>query len=176
MIPGRRLDKEQRPELQLVLVNMLTDGAEFAESLTRLRERVRGIEDVTLLTAMDHVGNVELSALRDQATILVHQGMPRGISMELLEEMWQARPIVSGRSPVAEAVLTRPNVAVLADTPPEQAHAILRLLDRPAEARKVGEAAKARVASRHLVNHYLAGNLKLFQQLLRPKARRPKGS
>ena len=170
------LVKEKRPDVQLVLVNLLTDGAELTDALGRLRKRAADFEGVTLLTEMDRIGNVELCALREDATILIHQGMPRGISIELLEEMWQARPIVSGRSPIAEAVLTRPNVAVLADTPPDQARAILRLLERPAEARKVAEAAKARVAERHLVNHYLAGNLKLFQQLLRRKPRLTKGS
>ena len=179
--PMRVLDtyalvKKQRPDVQMLMVNLLSDGADFTESLTRLRKRGNEVGDVTILTEMDRVGNVELSALRDEATILIHQGMPRGISIELLEEMWQARPIVSGRSPVAEAVLMRPRVAVIADTPSEQAHAILRLLERPDEARRVGEAAKARVASRHLVTHYLAGNLKLFQQVLRRVPRRAKGS
>ena len=63
---------------------------------------------------MDRVGNVELSALREEAMILVHHGMPRGISIELLEEMWQARPIVSGRSAVAFAFLARYDNAALA--------------------------------------------------------------
>ncbi len=160
------LVKAQRPDVQLVVVDLLGDAPDNAQALNHLRERGRAIGDVTVLTEMDRVGNVELTTLRDQATVLIHQGMPRGISIELLEEMWQAKPIVSGRSPVAEAVLTRPLVGVLADTPPEQAHAILGLLNEPATAERIGAAAKDRIAQHHLITHYLAGYLKLFQQVL----------
>jgi trehalose synthase len=164
--------KAKRPDVQLVVVDLLQDGPENTSALNQLRERGRAIGDVTVLTEMDRIGNVELTALRDQATVLVHQGMPRGISVELLEEMWQAKPIVSGRSPVAEAVLTRPLVGILADTPPEQAHAILGLINRPATADRLGKSAKDRIAQRHLITHHLAGNLKLFEQVLRRRPRR----
>ena len=163
------LVKRQRPDVQLLVVNMLSDGADLTRELNRLRKRGLAIGDVVVLTDMDRVGNVELSALRDNATVLIHEGMPRGISIELLEEMWQARPIVSGRSPVAEAVLSRPRVGILADTAPEQAHAIVRLLNRPAEAQRIGAAAKARVGAHHLITHHIAGYLKLFQQVSRKR-------
>jgi trehalose synthase len=166
------LVKLQRPDVQLVVVDLLGDEPENTKALAQLRERGNAIGDVTVLTEMDRVGNVELTALRDQATVLIHQGMPRGISIELLEEMWQAKPIVSGRSPVAEAVLTHPMVAVLADTPPEQAHAILGLLNKPETAERIGNAAKDRIAQHHLITNYLAGYLKLFQQVLPRRSRR----
>jgi trehalose synthase len=166
------LVKAERPDVQLVVVDLLGDAPENAQALNHLRERGRAIGDVTILTEMDRVGNVELTALRDQATVLIHQGMPRGISIELLEEMWQAKPIVSGRSPVAEAVLTHPLVGVLADTPPEQPHAILTVLNQPATGERIGTAAKDRIAQHHLITHYLAGYLKLFQQVLPRQSRR----
>jgi len=165
------LVKRERPDVQLLVLNMLTDGEDLTGTLNSLRQRGSDIGDVVVVTEMDRVGNIELSALRDNATVLIHQGMPRGISVELLEEMWQARPIVSGRSPVAEAVLSRPRVGILADTAPEQAHAIVRLLNRPAEADRLGAAAKARVASHHLITHHAAGYLKLFQQVSRKRSK-----
>ena len=170
--PFIRMDSPtERPDVQLLGINMLTDGEDLTGTLNNLRQRGNDVGDVIVLTEMDRVGNVELSALRDNATVLIHQGMPRGISIELLEEMWQARPIVSGRSPVAEAVLSRPRVGVLADTAPEQAHSIVRLLNRPAEAARIGAAAKARVASHHLITRHVAGYLKLFQQVSRKRAK-----
>jgi len=161
------LVKAHRPDVQLLIVNLLRDGKELTDALNVLRKRSNDTGGVHMLTEMDRVGNVELSALRDQATVLLHHGMPRGISIELLEEMWQSRPIVSGRSPVAEAVLVNSKTGIIADTPSEQARAILRLLSRPEQAAKLGTAAHERVANRYLVTHHLAGYLKLFQQLLR---------
>ena len=166
------LVKARLPSVQLLVVNLLTDGADLTDALSELRERGAAIGDVMVLTEMDRVGNVELSALRDEATVLIHRGVPRGISIELLEEMWQARPIVSGRSPVAEAVLSNARTAVLADTASEQASAILHLLSHPERAERIGKAAHDRVASRYLVTHHIAGYLKLFQQVLRRTPRR----
>ena len=131
--------------------------------------------DVKVFTEMDRIGNTELAAIRAQSSVLIHRGMPRGISVELLEEMWQSKPIVSSRSPVAQAVLTRPNVAVLADTPRQQARAIIKLLEDPREARRLGEAAHQRIAERHLVTHYLAGYLKLIAKATRARRSQARG-
>ena len=177
--PNRVIDtyeivKRQRPDVQLVIVNLLSDEPGLAVSIGALRKRAQEVEGVLVLTEMDHVGNVELSALRDEATILIHQGSPRGISVELLEEMWQSKPIVSGRSPVAEAMLVQQRTGVLADTSSEQAEAIIRLLNDPKSAKRIGEAAHRRVESHYLVTHHIAGYLKLFQQVLRRTPERSK--
>ena len=124
-----------------------------------------------MLTEMDRVGNVELSALREEATVLIHEGYPRGISVELLEEMWQSRPIVSARSSVAEALLIEGRTALLADSTEEQAAAIERLLRSPRTAARLGQAAHRHVARRHLITNYLANYLKVFQQMLKQRQR-----
>jgi trehalose synthase len=167
-----QLVKARRDDVQLLIVNLLTDGKELTEALNRLRRLGATMGDVTVLSGLDGVGNVELSALRGEATVLIHQGMPRGISIELLEEMWQARPIVSGRSSVAEAVMVHGRTGVIANTSSEQAKHILLLLNRPSLAERIGNAAHEHVASRYLVTHHLAGYLKLFQQVLRNPSRR----
>ena len=168
--PGRVLEtyelvKRHKPDLQLVVANLLAGPAQV-ESVEALRARGRELGDVVVFSEMDRVGNVELCALRDQATVLLHQGLPRGISMELLEEMWQSRPVVSGKSAVAEAVLTQHRTGILADTPSEQATEILRLLRSPAIGRRIGAAAHRRIAQHYLITRYLADYLKLFQQVL----------
>ena len=61
---------------------------------------------------------------------------------------------------------------MLADTPSEQAAAVLRLLADPKEADRIGKAAHRRIAGHYLITQYLAGYLRLFQQCLRP-GRRP---
>jgi trehalose synthase len=160
------LVKTQRPDAQLLVVNLVTHGADLTDSLNLLRSRGREIGGVEVLSEMNQVGNVELSALRDQATVLVHQGLPRGISVELLEEMWHSRPIVSSRSAVAKSVISHNRTGVLADTTADQAKAILSFLNDPERAARIGTAAHDRIASRHLVSHHLVGYLKLFRQVL----------
>ncbi len=160
------LVRRHKPDVQLVIANLLRNGPDLAEQVEELRARGRELGGVVVVAEMDRVGNVELAALRDQAAVLIHQGFPRGISLELLEEMWQGRPIVSGRSSMAEAVLENNQTALLADTPEEQAKAILWLLDHPAEAKELARKARDVVASRYLISHELAAELRLFQDLL----------
>ena len=167
------LAKREKPELQLIVAYLLS-GPDQGESVDALRRRGRELGGVVVLGEMDGVGNVEVCALRDQAAVLLHQGLPRGISIELLEEMWQSKPVVSSKSSVAEAVLTQHRTGILADTPAEQATAVLRLLASPAVGRRIGAAAHRRIAEHYLVTRYLADYLKLFQQVLHrtPERRR----
>ncbi len=174
--PERVLDtfalvRQHRPDVQLVITNLVTDEPSLTEKLNALRERAQRLGGVLVLTEMDRVGNVELSALREEATVLIHEGYPRGISVELLEEMWQSRPIVSARSSVAEALLIEGRTALLADSTEEQAAAIERLLRNPRTAARLGQAAHRHVARRHLITHYLANYLKVFQQMLKRRQR-----
>ncbi|MCH8200229.1 MAG: glycosyltransferase, partial [Chloroflexi bacterium] len=157
------LAKREKPELQLIVAYLLS-GPDQGESVDALRRRGRELGGVVVLGEMDGVGNVEVCALRDQAAVLLHQGLPRGISIELLEEMWQSKPVVSAKSSVAEAVLTQHRTGILADTPAEQATAVLRLLASPAVGRRMGAAAHRRIAEHYLVTRYLADCPKLFQQ------------
>ena len=171
--PERVLDtfslvREHRPDVQLVITNLVSDEP---EKLNALRERAQRLGGVLVLTEMDRVGNVELSSLREEATVLIHEGYPRGISVELLEEMWQSRPIVSARSSVAEALLIEGRTALLADSTEEQAAAIERLLRNPRTAARIGQAAHRHVARRHLITHYIANYLKVFQQVLKQRQR-----
>ena len=174
--PERVLDtfslvREHRPDVQLVITNLVTEEPGLSGKLNALRERAQRLGGVLVLTEMDRVGNVELSSLREEATVLIHEGYPRGISVELLEEMWQSRPIVSARSSVAEALLIEGRTALLADSTEEQAAAIERLLRQPRTAARLGRAAHRHVARSHLITHYLAGYLKVFQQMLKRRQR-----
>ena len=174
--PERVLDtfalvRQHRPDVQLVIANLVANEPGLDRKLNVLRERAQQLGGVLVLTEMDRVGNVELSALREEATVLIHEGYPRGSSVELLEEMWQSRPIVSARSSVAEALLIEGRTALLADSTEEQAAAIERLLARPKTAARIGQAAHRHVARRHLITHYLANYLKVFRQMLRRRQR-----
>ena len=166
VLDAYELLRRTHPELQLVIVNLQTEGAASVEQVNAQRERARALGDVLILTEMDRVGNVELSALREEATVLIHEGYPRGISMGLMEEMWQARPIVSASSSPAEALLADGKTALIANTPEEQAAAVDRLLSSPRTAARIGRAARQHVARGRLVTHHLAGWLRVLRQAL----------
>jgi trehalose synthase len=167
------LIKAYRPEVQLVLVNLSgIESSDLQNMMNMVNTYQAKLGNILLLTDLDKVGNVELASLRQEATVIMHQGLPHGISMELLEEMWQSKPIVGGHSSVAEATLTHGRTGLLADTPLEQAEAVLSLLDSPAKAQRMGERAHQEIARRYMVTHHLESYLKLMQRLLRKPGRK----
>jgi trehalose synthase len=163
--------KAHRPDAQLVVANMVAEK-EISALFDKLSERANEIGDCLILTAMDRVGNVELSVLRSVSTVLLHQGQPKGVSVQLLEEMWQSRPIVSGRSPVALATLKEGRSALFADTPDEQADAIIHLLENPKVAARLGNTAHKQVAQRYLITTFLERYLKTLVQTTKRRSRR----
>ncbi len=174
--PLRALDayevvKRFRPDVQLVMVNMTgVDTPQQQQVLKEVHARGAKLGGILMLTDLDRVGNVEIAALREKSTVMLHEGLPRGISMELLEEMWQAKPIISGSSPVALATLKHERTGLLADSPMDQANHVVRLLEDPRLARRLGERAHAEVARRYLVTHHLKGYLRLLRRLVARRA------
>lgn len=163
------LVKAYRPDVQMVVVNMI-QGAVAQDVMDAMTEQARKLGDTLILTDMDRVGNVELAVLREVSTVMLHQGLPRGVSMELLEEMWQGKAIVSGRSPVALATLKDTRSALFADTPLEQAEAIIKLLDDPKAAARLGQRAHAEAARHYLATRSLERQLQVLGRLLKRRA------
>jgi trehalose synthase len=167
------LIKAYRPEAQLVLVNLSgIESTELQKMMHIVNTYQTKVGNILLLTDLDRVGNVELASLRQEATVIMHQGLPHGISMELLEEMWQSKPIVGGRSSVATATLQHERTGLLADTPLEQAEAVLSLLESPRYAQRMGNRAHSEIARRYMVTHHLRSYLRLMQRLLRKSSRK----
>lgn len=167
------LIKAYRPEVQLVMVNLSgIESTELQKMMDMVNTYQTKVGNILLLTDLDRVGNVELASLRQEATVIMHQGLPHGISMELLEEMWQSKPIVGGRSSVATATLQHERTGLLADTPLEQAEAVLSLLQSPKQAQRLGERAHNEIVRHYMVTHHLQSYLKLMQRLLRKPSRK----
>ena len=85
------------------------------------------------------------------ADLLVWPAIGEALGMALLEAQAAGLPVVAGRSPGVEAVISDGSTGLLA--PPGDAVALTRhiaaLLDDPARRRLLGEAARRRVAARH---------------------------
>ena len=167
------LVKAERPEAQLVIVNVReTDSASQQHMLAMLSRQQEKVGDVLMLSDRDKVGNVEIGALRQHAGVVLHVGPHRGIYIGLMEEMWQAKAIVSGRSPLALATLKGETTGLLADSPIEQAEAVVRILKSPQLARRLGNRAHAEVAKRYLVTQHIRAYLLLLRRLLSRRGRR----
>jgi glycosyltransferase involved in cell wall biosynthesis len=148
------------PHARLVVVG---DGILRAE--LEARSRTLGLGDRVVFTgAREDVATI-LAAL----DVVVVPSHTEGLSNALLEAMAMARPVVAtavgGNPDAVEAGVT--GLLVPPRDPEALAAAVLRLLERPDEARRLGEAARRRVLADFSLDRMVAGYEALYRSLLR---------
>ncbi len=152
----------QRPETHFVWAG---EGEERPRLEHWLREHT--------LTAHVHLlgARADVPALLAASDLFLLPSRWEGVSVAILEAMAAGLPVV------ATAVGGTPEVVVEGQTgllvPPQDPHAlagaILRLLDRPEAAARLGEAGSQRVAAHFTLAHMVAQTEALYADLLRPK-------
>ncbi len=149
----------KRPRARLLVVG---DGVLRPELETR--SRALGLGDRVAFTgAREDVATV-LAAL----DVVVVPSHTEGLSNSLLEAMAMARPVVAtavgGNPDAVEAGVS--GLLVPPRDPEALAAAVLHLLERPDEARRLGEAARRRVLADFSVDRMVAGYEALYRSLL----------
>jgi glycosyltransferase involved in cell wall biosynthesis len=149
-----------RPRVRLLVVG---DGGLRPE--LEARSRSLGLDErVVFAGASEDVAPV-LAAL----DVVVVPSHTEGLSNALLEAMAMARPVVAtavgGNKDAVEAGVT--GLLVPARDPEALAAAVLRLLERPEEGRRLGEAARRRVLADFSLERMVKGHEALYGSLLR---------
>ena len=149
------------PEADLVL-------SAVREHVASLRDSARGrIHLANLPTADPEENAIVVNALQHRADVVVQKSLAEGFGLTVTEALWKSRPVVAGdvggiRDQIDDGVC-----GILVD--PRDLHAfggaVARLLDDPARAFELGQAAHRRVQERYLATHYLSAYLALFLRI-----------
>lgn len=110
-----------------------------------------------------------VNALQRRADVVVQKSLAEGFGLTVAEAMWKARPVVASRIGGIQDQIEDGVSGLLLDDPSDRrafATAVCRLLEDPAAARRMGEQAKARVASRFLGSRHLAQYVDVCAQLV----------
>lgn len=120
----------------------------------RLPDGVRRRVHLASLPTVDIDENAAMvNALQRHATIIVQKSLHEGFGLTVTEGMWKARPVVAGAVGGIQDQIEDGAQGLLLDDPTDLdafARALARLLDAPAEARRMGERGHARVLERYL--------------------------
>lgn len=120
-------------------------------------------------------GHVQLAGFRDDLErilpcldMVVHPALMEGLGVSLLQASAAAVPVVAARAGgIPEAVADGENGFLVAPgSGDELAEKILRLLDDPGLARRLGARGRERVTERFSIQAMVAGNLAVYLQLL----------
>ena len=166
VIDAYRIVKQEVPELQLVMVgSMAHDDPEGWSYYERTVRRAGEDYDVHILHNLSGVGNLEVSVFQSAATVIVQKSIKEGFGLTVSEALWKAKPVVAGRAGGIPLQVLPEETGYLVDNVEQCAEQILRLIQKPDDARRLGEAGREHVRRNFLNTRYLADYLKIFAAL-----------
>jgi trehalose synthase len=121
--------------------------------------------DVHILHNLNGVGNLEVGVFQSAATIIVQKSIKEGFGLTVSEALWKAKPVVAGRAGGIPLQVLPEETGYLVDNVEQCAQQILRLIENPDEARRLGEAGREHVRRNFLNTRYLADYLRIFNTL-----------
>ncbi|WP_088283378.1 TIGR03087 family PEP-CTERM/XrtA system glycosyltransferase [Ideonella sp. A 288] len=132
--------RERRPAIKLLIV-----GADPSPEM-------RALGDLPGVTVTGSVPDVR-PFIRGSALMVAPLAIARGTQNKILEAMAMGVPVVTSRIAAGGVDAVAGEHLLVADTPAENAEAILRLLEQPAERQRLAEAGRQRMLSHHAWAH-----------------------
>lgn len=169
------------PDAELVLagpsLGSVTDDPDGATVLAEveadwqlLPNEIRSRVTLACLPMEDLEENAAIvNALQRQATIVVQKSLKEGFGLTVTEAMWKGRPVIASATGGIGDQIEDGVTGVLLANPLDLdafAAAIASLLDDPARARAIGEAAREKVRATFLEDRHSLQYVELLQRLL----------
>jgi trehalose synthase len=184
------VERMQNREAHLLLagpsVAAVADDPEGAEVLAEVRAQRSALDEgmrervhLAQLPMEDPEENaVIVNALQRRSDIVVQKSLAEGFGLTVAEAMWKARPVVASRTGGIRDQVVDGESGVLVDDPGDLAAfaaAVDGLLQDPARAARLGEAARERIRERFLGTRHLIQYLNLLDRLVNDarRQRRP---
>ncbi|HYM15681.1 MAG TPA: glycosyltransferase [Dehalococcoidia bacterium] len=168
VVEAWQLVREQRPELQLVIV-LLTEPQDppSRACYEDLAARTHDEPDAFIVPVGRPLGDVEINAFQRAASVMVQKGLRKGFGLWISDALWKAKPcVVAPVCSLPEQVVDG-ETGLYAETTEEFASAIELLLSDPPLAAKLGENGRRHVANRFLITRYLRDYLQILNALHR---------
>lgn len=168
VIDAYRMVKAQVPGVQLALVgSMASDDPEGWYYLDKTSRHAGEDPDIYILHNYHGVGNVEVGAFQTVSDVVVQKSTREGFGLVVTEALWKGKPVVGGNVGGIPLQVIDGETGYLVNSAEQCAEKVLRLLQNPREARRLGEAGREHVRRHFLSTRHLADYLRLFQRLER---------
>lgn len=160
------LVKEEYPGTQLVfLASMASDDPEGWHYYEKTNKYKGDDPDVHLLSNLQGVGNLEVSAFQAAASVVLQKSLREGFGLTVTEAMWKNKPVVAGRVGGILLQIDDGENGFLVEDLRECADCVNELLADPARRERVGESAHRKVLERFLSTRHVGDYLDLFHAL-----------
>jgi trehalose synthase len=166
VIDAYRMVKQEMPHVQLALVgSMASDDPEGWYYLDKTIRHAGEDFDIHILHNFHGVGALEVGAFQEASDVVVQKSIREGFGLVVTEGLWKGKPVVGGDAGGIPLQVLDGKTGFLVDSVEACAEKTLYLLQHPAEAAHMGEAAREHVRRHFLTTRHLADYLKLFAEL-----------
>jgi trehalose synthase len=167
VIDAYRLVREEVPDLQLIMAGPLaSDDPEGLVYLDLTEEHRAGDPDIHLLTNLQGVGDLEINAFQQAASVIVQKSLREGFGLVVAEGMWKRKPVVGGNVGGIRLQIEDGVTGFLVEDVEGCARRVAQLLGDPDLRERMGEAARERVRQRFLSLREIEDHLRLFSTLI----------
>ncbi len=166
VIDAYRVAKRTHPQLQLVLVgSMADDDPEGWEWLGLVKGHAGDDPDITILSNLDGVGNVEVNAFQRGATVVVQKSVREGFGLVVTEGLWKGKPVVGGDTGGITLQVLDGETGYLVRTVRECGERVAELLDDDGLRNRMGQAGREHVREHFLLTRYLGDYVRMIRHL-----------
>ncbi len=166
VIDAYRIVKKAFPEVQLVfLASMASDDPEGWHYYEKTNDYANGDKDIFLLSNIQGVGSLEVSAFQAACSVVVQKSLREGFGLTVTEALWKRKPVVAGRTGGITLQINDGVNGFLVDTVEECAQHIRCIFANQALAREMGEAGHEHVRKHFLCTRQLRDYLTLLTEL-----------
>jgi len=161
-----RIVKKFFPDAQLVfLASMASDDPEGWHYYEKLSDYANGDPDIYLLSNVQGVGSIEVSAFQAASSVVVQKSLREGFGLTVTEALWKGKPVVAGKTGGITLQIEDGVSGFLVDSIEECAQHIRCIFSNPSMARQIGEAGHEHVRKHFLCTRQLGDHLRLMLSL-----------
>ena len=166
-----RAVRAEFPGTQLALIgSMAHDDPEGMEYYQRTKEYAGNDPDIHLLSNLDGVGNVEVNAFQQAASVVLQKSLREGFGLTIAEGLWKGKPVIGGNVGGIPLQIEEGVTGYLVESVEEASAAALEIMRDPEKAHHMGEVGREVVREKFLTTSLLRNYLRLFNELLEQEA------
>jgi len=170
VIEAFRLVRARRPSHLILAGGGASDDPEGAEVLAEVREKAKGLRDVTILE-LPPQSDKEINAIQRASTVVLQKSLREGFALTVSEALWKRRAVVASAVGGIPLQVLDGRTGLLVRSIEGTAFQCVRLLDNPTLRRELGHEGHVHVRDNFLHTREVRDYLAVFAGVLEDAAR-----
>ena len=151
--------------LKLILIGSVAgDDPEAKEIFAEVKDFENGDPDITLITKND---NTLVNVIQTISKVVLQKSLREGFGLTVTEAMWKKKAVIGGKTIGIASQITDGKNGFLVSSIKQAADLIIKLVEDPRLAKKIGLSAHKTVQKNFLTPKMVLDHLKLYSKLLK---------